>query len=72
MNRPFYIIALFGENRFVDVIGNRVAIKSRNTRDSQLWYFDGVTKTIKNKINEQSLDIRNQFAYIFSTGQQWH
>lgn len=70
VGRPFHIVSLLGENRWVDVIeGNRVAIKSRNERKSQEWFFDGVTKTIKNKDKDQSLDMRNQFAYIYGMNQ---
>lgn len=35
MGRAFHIVSLIGENRWIDVIeGNRVAIKSRNERES--------------------------------------
>jgi hypothetical protein len=58
-----------GEHRMVDIIeNNRVAIKTRNSRKSQLWYFDGVSKTIKTKHNDQSLDMRNTDVYIYGTG----
>jgi len=59
VERPFYIITAIGENRYVDVVDERnVVIKTPNEYDSQKWWFDQHSKTIKNKMyNDRSLDI---------------
>ena len=74
VGKPFHIVSMFGEHRMADVYDNtNVAIKTRNGRPSQLWYFDGVTKTIKSKHRAGvSLDMRSNWAQVHGTGQQWH
>jgi len=61
VEREFYIISSLGENRYLDVIDQRkVVIKTPNEYDSQKWWFDQTTKTIKNKMyTDKSLDIAN-------------
>ena len=74
VGKPFYIVSMWGEERFVDIYdGTNLAIKTRNGRPSQLWYFDGVTKTIKTKSRAGvSMDIRSNWGQVHGTGQQWH
>jgi hypothetical protein len=64
IGKPFHIISVIGEKRMVDVYDNtNLALKTRNTRKSQLWFFDGVTKTIKTKIDgTRSLDMRSNWG----------
>jgi hypothetical protein len=50
VERPFYIISMCGEKRYLDVIGNNVVVKTPNEFDSQIWYFDQSTKSIKNTL----------------------
>jgi len=60
VERPFYIISMCGEKRYMDVIGRNVVVKTPNEFDSQVWYFDQRTKTIMNTLNKnKSLDIQN-------------
>ena len=47
INRPFHIVSEFGENRYLDLVSNRVVIKTRNSRESQLFRFDMKYRTIK-------------------------
>jgi len=59
VERPFYIVSQLGQNRYLDLISNRnMVIKTRNGRNTQLWYFDQRSKTIKTKLNNQSWDIK--------------
>jgi hypothetical protein len=76
VERPFYIISRMKEHRFLDLINTRqFAIKTRNGRNSQVWYFDQKSLTIKSKVNNQSWDIRNSGRtndmQIWSTNSQW-
>jgi len=77
IEKPFYIISAIGENRYVDVVDERnVVIKTPNEYDSQKWYFDQKSKTIKNKMfNDKSLDITNSGRtndmQIWSTNGGW-
>jgi hypothetical protein len=61
VERPFFIISAIGENRYMDVVDERnVVIKTANEYDSQKWWFDQKSKTIKNVMFEdKSLDITN-------------
>jgi hypothetical protein len=61
VERPFYIISALGENRYIDCYdGREVAIKTPNEYDSQKWWFDQKSKTIKNVMyKNKSLDITN-------------
>jgi hypothetical protein len=76
INRPFHIISEFGENRFLDQVSNRGVIKTRNGKDSQIYRFDMTYRTIKCKgystAWSHSLDMRNQWMYVYGTGSQWH
>jgi hypothetical protein len=41
VQRPFYIVSEMKSNRYMDLIDNtNVAIKTRNGRNSQIWWFD--------------------------------
>jgi hypothetical protein len=58
VERPFYIITALKSNRYLDLINNRnMVIKTPNGRNTQLWYFDQRSLTIKTKLNNQSWDI---------------
>jgi len=76
INRPFHIISEFGENRFLDLISNRAVIKTQNNRNSQVFRFDMKYRTIKvqgySTEWSHSLDMRNQWMYVYGTGSQWH
>jgi hypothetical protein len=76
INREFHIVSEFGENRMLDTVSNRVVIKTRNHRDSQVWRFDMTYRTLKCKgystAWSHSLDMRNKWMYVYGTGSQWH
>jgi len=59
IERPFFVISSGCENRYLDVVDERnVVIKTPNEYDSQKWWFDQKSKTIKNTMFEdKSLDI---------------
>jgi hypothetical protein len=60
VERPFYIVSQCGEKRYLDVLGNNIVVKTPNEFDSQVWFFDQRTKTIKSSLNKnKSLDIQN-------------
>jgi hypothetical protein len=76
VERPFYIISEMKEHRYLEVINNRqMAIKTRNGRNTQVWYFDQRSLTIKTKLNNQSFDIRSsgktRDMQIWSTNSGW-
>jgi len=61
INRPFYLISKLPFNRVAECIGaNNVNLKRwRVNTKAQQWYFDGVSKTIKNNNwKSHSLDIQ--------------
>jgi hypothetical protein len=72
VERPFHIVSQMSSNRYVDLISNRLVIKTPNGRDSQVWYFDYKSSTIKSKTNNQSIDMRNNYLYIYGTNSQWY
>jgi len=76
INRPFHVVSMVGEKRFLDTVSNRVVLKTRNGRDSQVWRFDMQYRTLKNKgystAWSHSLDMRNSWMYVYGTGSQWH
>jgi hypothetical protein len=76
VERPFYIISALKSNRYLDLINNRnMVIKTPNGRNTQVWYFDQRSLTIKTKLNNQSFDIKNSGKtnnmQIWSTNSKW-
>jgi membrane carboxypeptidase/penicillin-binding protein PbpC len=60
VERPFYIVSEMKSHRYLDLINNRnLVIKTANGRNTQVWYFDQRSLTIKTKLNNQSWDIQN-------------
>jgi hypothetical protein len=77
VERPFYIISMCGEKRYIDVLGNNVVVKTPNEFDSQVWYFDQKTKSIVNNLNKnRSLNIQNSGntnnMRVEGTNGQWY
>jgi hypothetical protein len=72
INRPFLIQSEFGEGRFLDLVSNRGVIKTRNGRPTQVFRFDMQYRTLKSKgystTWSHSLDMRNQWMYVYGTG----
>jgi hypothetical protein len=76
VERPFYIVSDMKSHRYLDIINNRnLVIKTRNSRNTQTWWFDQKSLTIKTKLNNQSFDIANsgktQNMQIWSTNSNW-
>jgi hypothetical protein len=76
VERPFYIVSQLPSNKYLDLISNRnMVIKTRNGRNTQLWYFDQRSKTIKTKLNNQSWDIQSSGKtnnmQVWSTNSGW-
>jgi hypothetical protein len=76
VERPFYIISKLSSGRYLDLINNRnMVIKTQNGRNTQVWWFDQKSLTIKTKLNSQSFDIqssgRTNNMQIWSTNSNW-
>jgi len=60
VERPFYIISELPEHRYLeDSYTHELAIKTRNGRTQQTWYFDQKSLTIKCKATNRSFNIFN-------------
>jgi hypothetical protein len=52
VERPFYIVSALPDGRYLDLINNRnMVIKTQNGRNTQLWWFDQKSLTIRTKLN---------------------
>jgi hypothetical protein len=76
VDRTFYIASQMRSGRYIQVVGGRnIAIKTRNGRKSQQWWFDQKTLTIKTRSNNQSIEIENSGKKanlrVWSTHSQW-
>jgi hypothetical protein len=76
VERPFNIISQMKSNRYLELIdGRNLVIKTRNGRNTQEFYFDQTSKTIKNKSNNQSFDIqsngKSNNLQVWSTNSGW-
>jgi hypothetical protein len=63
-------------HRYLDLINNRnLVIKTANGRNTQVWWFDQRSLTIKTKLNNQSWDIQNagrtNNMQVWSTNSGW-
>jgi hypothetical protein len=73
----FYIVSRMGQGRYLSVINNYdVVIKRSYSSNSQKWYFDNNTKTIRNrKHGSYSLEIKNSGsannARFYTTNSRW-
>jgi hypothetical protein len=52
VERPFLLQSTLNPNRYLDILGKQLVIKTRNGYKSQLWWFDQKTKTIKSQKNK--------------------
>jgi len=76
VERPFYIVSNMDSHKYLDLINNRnMVVKTRNGRNTQVWWFDQRSLTIKTKLNNQSFDItssgRSNNMQIWSTNSNW-
>jgi len=52
VERDFYVVTALASHRYLDLINNRnFVIKTSNGRNTQKWYFDQKTLTIKTRLN---------------------
>ena len=60
VDRTFHIVSEMNSHRYLDLINNRnMVIKTKNGRNTQEWWFDQASLTIKTRLNNQSFDIQN-------------
>jgi hypothetical protein len=76
VERPFYIVTQLPSRRYLSVINNRqITIKTPHGQNTQTWWFDQRTLTVKTKLNNQSFDIassgRSKNFQIWSTNSNW-
>ena len=76
VERPFYVVTAMASHRYLDLINNRnMVIKTPNGRNTQIWWFDQKSLTIKTKLNNQSWDIQSSGKtnnmQIWSTNSGW-
>jgi membrane carboxypeptidase/penicillin-binding protein PbpC len=76
VERDFYVITKLSSGRYLDLTDNRnMAIKTRNGRKTQTWYFDQKSLTIKTRLNNQSWDIKSagktNNMQVWSTNSGW-
>jgi hypothetical protein len=61
VEREFYIVSQMASRRYLDFIKDSLVIKTPNGRDSQRWFFDQWSKTIKTVSDKkQSLNAAGQ------------
>ena len=77
VERPFFVITEMGSKRYLDLINTRnFALKTPNGRNTQVWYFDQKSLTIKSKPHKQSWDIKSSGKsnemQIWSTNSRWY
>jgi len=76
VERPFYVVSELPKHRYLDWINNNMVIKTPNGFDTQKWYFDQKSRTIKNlKQPTKSFDIQNSGRsdnlQIYNTNSGW-
>jgi hypothetical protein len=76
VEKDFYIVSKLPSGRFLEVPDNRnMAIKTRNGRRQQVWYFHQQSLTIRTRVNNQSWDIKSagktNDMQIWSTNSGW-
>jgi hypothetical protein len=76
VEKPFYVISSLSSGKHLDLIGRNMVIKTRNGRNTQKWWFDQRTKTIKNVQHKGwSWDIkghgRSNQMQAWNTNSQW-
>ena len=76
VDEPFHIISQMSSERYVDLVGRNMVIKTRNGLPSQEWFFDGKTKTIKSmRTKSYSWNIQNSGRTnnmeVYNTNSRW-
>jgi hypothetical protein len=59
VDRDFHIVSEMSTHKYLDLdVGNRyLALKTSNGRKQQVWYFHQPSLTIRNRVNNRSIDI---------------
>jgi len=76
VERPFYIVTQLSSHRYLDMINNKdFVIKTPNGRNTQTWFFDQKTLTIKTQYNKKSWDIvssgKTNKMQVYTTNSKW-
>jgi hypothetical protein len=76
VERPFFIVTQLPSRRYLSVVNNRqITIKTPHGMNTQEWWFDQRTLTIKTKLNNQNFDIassgKSRNFQIWSTNNNW-
>lgn len=50
VQRPFRVITMMKSNRVLSVVGGRnVVIQNRSAKNTQVWFYDGLSKTVRSQ-----------------------
>jgi hypothetical protein len=76
VDSDFHIVTKMQSGRYVDLIGNKLVLKTSNSFSSQKWYFDNKTKTIRSRrTTSYSIEISNSgkssSLRIYTTNSNW-
>jgi len=77
VERPFHIVSQLPSHRYLDLNGNNAGINAPNGSQSQVWFFDGKTKTIKNNrfknksLHTQNPNARMPLMMVWATNGGW-
>jgi hypothetical protein len=71
----FDIVSDMRSRKHLDIIGGKLVIKTRNARNTQNWYFHQQSLTIRNRSNNQSIEMessgRSANLRVYSTNSKW-
>jgi hypothetical protein len=75
VERPFYIVTQLSSHRYLDMVSNKFVIKTMNGRNTQEWWFDQKSLTIKTKSANKSWDIQSSGKtnnmQVYNTNSNW-
>jgi hypothetical protein len=76
VERDFHIVSSLSEGKYIDLISNNMVLKTQNGRNTQKWFFDQNTRTIKSRSSTSySIDIEGsgkaKNLRITSTTSRW-
>lgn len=71
----FSIKTKMGSGRYVDAVGDQAVIKTRSNRNTQKWFFDYKTRTIKNAETKKAFMISDSGTgkdlKLWNTNSEW-
>jgi len=76
IERPFFVVSALSSERYLDILGRNMVIKTPNGRTSQQWYFDQKSRTIKSMYRKNwSWDIagsgKSNNMHAWNTNSKW-